>query len=85
MRSTAAEQKETFETFKQLASQKVKKATGPALDLTVVCKADASCRNPAVWFNTESKIQFCVKHPVGGKRKSFKRKVPPQPNDDDSA
>ena len=62
----------------------LKKAPGPQLDLSVVCKADPSCRNAAVWFNTELQIQYCEKHPVEGKPRACKRKQYPTTEKDDN-
>ena len=85
MRSAAAEQKQLLDTFRQMATQQqLKKAPGPALDLSLVCKADPSCRNAAVWFNTDLQIQYCEKHPVEGKRRTFKRKQHPTAAKDDN-
>ena len=40
----------------------VKKAPAPAIDFVNSCKADPVCRNPAVWFNKDLKLQHCESH-----------------------
>ena len=46
--------------------QTVTKAAGPAPSFAHLCKADAACRNEAVWYNTELKVQFCDAHRMEG-------------------
>ena len=85
MRSAAAAHKQSLDIFKEMStSQQLKKAPGPQLELSIVCKADPSCRNAAVWINTELQIQYCEMHPVEGKHSGFKRKQHPTSEKDDN-
>ena len=85
MRSAAATHKQSLDIVKEMSTnQQLKKAPGPQLDLLIVCKADPSCRNAAVWFNTELQIQYCEIHPAEGKRRAFKRKQHPTSEKDDN-
>ena len=65
----------------------VKKAPAPAIDFANLCKADPGCRNPAVWFNKELKIQHCEAHPSDGKRTHYvpKRNKNSNSEDDDTS
>ena len=58
--TSANHHKEAEATFQLLSSrQPVQKAPATLTDFAVLCKADPLCRNEAVWYNTELKIQYC--------------------------
>jgi len=46
-------------------------AATPTVDFANLCKNDPACRNVAVWFSTEFKVQYCNSHPVQGTKKKY--------------
>ena len=88
LRSSTAAAKQTIKeaeaSFQQLSAKTVTKAPGPAPSFAHLCKADAVCRNEAVWYNTDLKVQFCDVHPMEGKRRVYLKRKKPSTEEVDS-
>ena len=46
-------------------------AAPASADFANLCKNDPACRNNAVWFSTDHKVQFCNAPPIEGNKKKY--------------